>query len=64
GMTGGTGFIALAAMIFGNEATGLSQTLREYVDAIVAIPMRGTVNSLNLASALSVTLYEIDRRRR
>jgi len=52
------------AVIFGNEATGLSQTLREYVDDVVAIPMHGTVNSLNLASALSVVLYEIDRRRR
>lgn len=52
------------AVIFGNEATGLSQTLRDYVDEVVSIPMRGTVNSLNLASALSITLYEIDRRRR
>ncbi len=52
------------AIIFGNEATGLSQTLREYVDDVVAISMHGTVNSLNLASALSVVLYEIDRRSR
>jgi len=52
------------AVVFGNEATGLSQTLREYVDAVVSIPMRGSVNSLNLAAALSITVYEIDRRRR
>ena len=52
------------AMVFGNEATGLSQTLREYVDDVVAIPMGGTVNSLNLAAAASIILYELDRRRR
>jgi len=52
------------AVVFGNEATGLSQTLRDYVDAVLSIPMRGAVNSLNLAAALSITVYEIDRRRR
>lgn len=51
------------AIVFGNEATGLSQALRDYVADVVAIPMSGSVNSLNLASALSIMLYEIDRRR-
>ncbi|MFW5688474.1 MAG: TrmH family RNA methyltransferase [Spirochaetota bacterium] len=46
-----------AVVVFGNEATGLSATLRESVDEIVSIPMSGTVNSINLASALTVTLY-------
>jgi TrmH family RNA methyltransferase len=48
-----------AVVVFGNEATGLSVTLRENVDAIVSIPMYGSVNSINLASALTVTLYAI-----
>jgi 23S rRNA (uridine2479-2'-O)-methyltransferase len=47
------------AVLFGNEATGLSVALREYVDRIVAIPIDGAVNSLNLACAASIILYSV-----
>lgn len=46
-------------LLFGNEATGLSQALSRVVDRIVAIPITGTVNSLNLASAASIFLYSV-----
>ncbi len=46
-------------VVFGNEATGLSQTLSEVVDEIVRIDLRGTVDSLNLACAASVVFYAI-----
>ncbi len=49
------------AVVFGNEATGLSANLREVVDEVVAIPLRGRVDSLNLACAASILFYEVGR---
>lgn len=46
-------------VVFGNEATGLSQTLREAVDEVVRIDLHGTVDSLNLACAASIVFYAI-----
>jgi TrmH family RNA methyltransferase len=43
--------------LFGNEATGLSPTMREAATAIAAIPVSGHVDSLNLACAASIVLY-------
>lgn len=51
-------------LIVGNETTGLSHAYRELCDALVAIPMRGTVTSLNAAVATSIALYELDAHRR
>ncbi len=47
------------AVVFGNEATGLSASLREQVDEVVAVPVSGTVSSLNLACAASIVLYHL-----
>ncbi len=49
------------ALILGNEATGMSQKLKALADACVRIPMRGQVNSLNLACAASILLWEAGR---
>ena len=43
----------------GNEATGLSPRLLEVLDEVVAIPMGGAVDSLNVACAASIALYEV-----
>lgn len=51
-------------LIVGNETWGMSAGYRELCDAIVTIPMRGSASSLNVASATSILLYEIDRQRR
>ncbi|MEY3624677.1 RNA methyltransferase [Aquiluna borgnonia] len=45
------------AWIFGNEAQGVSQELLELVDEVVALPIYGEAESLNLATAASVCLY-------
>lgn len=62
--TVGTGRIPLpevsggsALWIFGNEARGLSDEVISLVDNTVAIPMRGRAESLNLATAVAITLF-------
>ncbi len=47
------------ALVLGNEALGMSAALRRLSDAMVAIPMRGQVNSLNVACAASILLWQI-----
>lgn len=50
-------------LIAGNETHGLSENYRAACDAMVKIPMYGSTSSLNLASAVSIMLYEINRQR-
>lgn len=45
------------AWLFGNEAHGLGEWI-DLADVRVSIPMRGNAESLNLATAASVCLYE------
>lgn len=49
------------AWVFGNEAWGLSAEERALTDAAVAIPLYGRAESLNLATAVAVCLYESAR---
>jgi len=54
------------ALILGNEAKGMSVALKELCDQLVRIPITGAVNSLNVACAGSILLWDIyrnDRRR-
>lgn len=50
-------------IVVGNEHTGISGIVREMADAIVRIPMHGKINSLNIAVAASVVMYEAARQR-
>ncbi|HTV13745.1 MAG TPA: RNA methyltransferase [Acidobacteriaceae bacterium] len=52
-----------AALLIGNEGSGLSADLLERSDARIAIPMPGSVESLNAAVAASILLYEAARQR-
>ncbi len=45
------------AWIFGNEAHGVSTQVEEMADRLVALPIYGQAESLNLATAASVCLY-------
>jgi TrmH family RNA methyltransferase len=47
------------ALLFGSEQKGLSETLQAAAHDVVQIPMRGRATSLNLASAVAVTAYEV-----
>ncbi|MDO4761281.1 MAG: RNA methyltransferase [Corynebacterium sp.] len=46
------------AWLFGNEAHGLGEELLALADHRVRIPIRGRAESLNLATAASICLYE------
>lgn len=52
---------ARLALILGNEGAGLSVELREAADALVGIPLRGRADSLNVAAAAAILLYEFTR---
>lgn len=47
----------------GGEAKGLRAQTRKICDRLVGLPMRGRVESLNLATAASALLYEAIRQR-
>jgi tRNA (guanosine-2'-O-)-methyltransferase len=51
------------ALVFGNEAEGLSAEVCQYADGNFLIPQVGMVRSLNISVACAVTLYEAFRQR-
>lgn len=50
------------ALVLGNEALGISEEVLLKADAIVEIPMLGFKNSLNVATAFGIAVYEIQRQ--
>ena len=46
----------------GNQITGVDTRVIEYADAVVEIPTYGIKNSLNVASAGPVVLFEVLRQ--
>lgn len=51
------------ALVLGAEGRGLSRLVRQRSDIVVAIPLRGGLNSLNVAAAAAVACFEVVRRR-
>ncbi len=51
------------ALVFGNEALGVSEGLKREADTLVKIPLFGRAESLNVASSAAVCLYETVRQR-
>ena len=47
------------AIVVGNEGAGLSSALRERADKLVALPISTAVESLNVAVATGILLYEL-----
>jgi 23S rRNA (guanosine2251-2'-O)-methyltransferase len=57
-LTGGLG------LVLGAEGRGLRPLVRRTCDALVSIPLAGSVESLNVSVAAAVLLYEARRQRR
>lgn len=51
------------AIVLGGEGAGVSAELLELVDEQLTIPMRATVDSLNVATAAALIAYEAQRQR-
>lgn len=46
-------------LVAGNEGTGITHKVRPFLDGSLAIPMKGKVNSLNVASSVATVLYSL-----
>lgn len=52
------------ALVLGSEGKGIRRNVAEHCDGMVSIPMGGHVDSLNVATATAVLLYEVRRQER
>ena len=52
------------AFVFGNEAHGVSDSLKKAATVLLSIPILGKAESLNVAASAAICLYEAVRQRR
>lgn len=52
-----------AAIVMGNEETGISDEVLRHCDDLAAIPILGNIGSLNVSVAAAVMMYEAVRQR-
>ena len=50
-------------LVVGAEGAGLGTNLRKHCDLLLALPMRGRVDSLNAATAGAIAIYELSAAR-
>lgn len=51
------------ALVLGSEGSGLRRLTQEHCDALLHLPMRGSVTSLNVSVAAGIILFEVLRQR-
>ncbi|MEM6545662.1 MAG: 23S rRNA (guanosine(2251)-2'-O)-methyltransferase RlmB, partial [Pseudomonadota bacterium] len=51
------------ALVMGAEGSGMRRLTREHCDFLIAIPMAGAVESLNVSVATGICLFELQRQR-
>lgn len=54
-------FCAGAVCVIGNEANGISDSVKAVCDTLITIPMRGRAESLNASVAAAITMWEMLR---
>ena len=52
------------ALVVGSEGRGLSRLARQRCDLVAAIPMSGSLSSLNAAAAVAIGTFEVARHRK
>jgi len=52
-----------SAIVMGSEDTGISREILKMCDQTLSIPLQGTIESLNVAAAAAVMLFEAVRQR-
>lgn len=55
-------FSGRVALVLGNEGKGIRRNVLEHCDRVVTIPMRGHVDSFNVATAAAILCYEVVRQ--
>lgn len=50
------------AVVFGNEVVGIAPETLRHCDGVVCIPMQGFKNTINVATAFGIIVYEILRQ--
>lgn len=59
-----TSFSEDVALLFGSEANGISEELLALCDCLYIIPMQEEIESLNVAVAAGISMYEVLRRKK
>lgn len=57
-------FTVPTAIVLGSEGKGISLMTKDYCDQLFIIPMKGSVNSLNVSVSCGMILYEADIQRK
>jgi 23S rRNA (guanosine2251-2'-O)-methyltransferase len=55
-------FTGKVALVMGNEGKGIRRNVLEHCDRTITIPMKGHVDSFNVATAAAVLCYEVRRQ--
>ena len=50
-------------LVLGGEDKGISTLVKKHCDILVKIPMLNKINSLNVANAASIIIYEVVRQK-
>ena len=58
-----TDFSGAVCLVIGSEGDGMGRLVSESCDALVSIPLRGELDSLNASCAAAVMMYEVLRQR-
>ena len=54
-----TDFSGAVVLVIGSEGKGIGKLIRQKCDAIVSLPMKGNINSLNASVAAGILMYEV-----